>query len=222
MDELRRFAHACRSLNQLEVERLAADARRVAGVGPCEIVRAPVLIAALLGARAVAVAPTLRTSACLTVVDGRYLILLRKISDESNFDMMHEGAHAILRGVVGYRGPHEERTANALAAAMLASPDAVRRWRGAAEGERLGPLARAFGLSQTGMFLRLGEVRGDERAVVTRSGNVLIRSQGAFPWATAPIADLAQAKARWPSVRKARLRGGIDEGRVTLRAVLTG
>ncbi len=205
-------------MKQRDVESLAADARRVAGVGLDEIVRAPVLLAALLGPRAVALAPTLRTSACLTVVDGRYRILLRELSADSNFDLMHEGAHAILRGFVKYVGPNEERVANALAAALLASPLAVTRWRHRI-GERLGLLASAFGLSQTAMFLRIGEVRGDERAVVTRSGNVLVRSQGAFPWATTPVADLARATKRWIGVRKTRLCGGIDEGRVTLHVI---
>ncbi len=214
----RRTSYACRSVKQHEVERLAADARRVARVSPCEIVRAPLLIEALLGRNAVAIAPTLRTSACLTVHQGRYLILLREVSGDSNFDMMHEASHAILRGVVGYRGPNEERIANALAAAMLAPPEAVRQRR-AAMTKKLAPLARAFGLSQTAMFLRLGEVCRDERAVVTRSGNILIRTQGAFPWATAPIAALAADATRWRGIRKAELRGGIDEGRVTLRAV---
>ena len=204
-------------MKQRDVECLAADARRMAGVATEEIVRAPVLITALLGPRAVAIAPTLRTSACLTTTNGRYLILLREIGPDSNFDLMHEGAHAILRGFVGYTGSDEERTANALAAALLAAPKAVRRWRKRI-GEDLRPLASAFGLSQTAMFLRLGEVRGDERAVVTRSGNVLVRTQGAFPWATTAVADIARASGKHRGLRKTHLRGGIDEGRITLMA----
>lgn len=203
-------------LEQCDVECLAADARRMAGVGSDEIVRAPVLIAALLGADAVAVAPSLRTSACLTVVGGRYRILIREFGSDTNFDLMHEGAHAILRGFLRYEGGNEERMANALAAALLASPRAVRRWR-TNIGEQLGELSSAFGLSQTAMFLRLAEVQGDERAIVTRSGNVIVRSQGAFPWATTPVLD--RSKKPWRGVRKTRLRGGIDEGRVALRVV---
>jgi hypothetical protein len=71
-------------------------------------------------------------------------------------------------------------------------------------------------LSQTATFLRLGEVLRDERAVVTRSGNVLVRTQGAFPWASVPVVDVARGK-RWPGLSRAHLRGGIDDGRVALR-----
>ena len=76
------------------------------------------------------------------------------------------------------------------------------------EGERLR-------ISQTSTVLRLGEVRGDPRAVVTRTGHVFVRNQS--PTLTRERAAAVAHGRPVRGVAKARLRGGIDEGRVALR-----
>jgi len=79
----------------------------------------------------------------------------------------------------------------------------------------LRPIAKTFGLSQTATQLRLAEVLGDERAVVTANhANVLVRGRG---WGSVPVLRIAAGQARRPDVAKVTLRGGIDEGRVALR-----
>jgi hypothetical protein len=83
---------------------------------------------------------------------------------------------------------------------------------------RLPTIARAFALSKTSMVLRLAEVRGDERVVVTKNNNVIIRTKGAYPWADIPIVDVARDKKTWRDIVKTKLSGGIDDKRVALRA----
>jgi len=202
-----------------ELERLARDLRRIARLTDDEIALAPTIAERVLGVP-VRLAPTMATAACLAEHDGRWRIFLRAVGPDTNFDVAHELAHYALRELAGYRGPDEERFANHVAAAMLAPPKIVRHFR-REHGDGLAPirpLARAVVISQTASQLRLGEVLEDERAVVTKTGNVIIRSRGVFPWASVPIVDVARGGARWKGVAKARLRGGIEEGRVALRA----
>ncbi len=80
------------------------------------------------------------------------------------------------------------------------------------------PLAKVALLSQTAAQLRLGEVIGDERAVVTKSGHVLVRTQGAYPWTTVHVVDASGYELRQLGLAKTKLRGGIDTGRVALVA----
>lgn len=176
-------------------------------------------MAGVLGTRALAIVPELRNPGYLQWRPDGYRILVRPDNPDLNFTIAHELGHWALRELDSFRGTpaEEERAANYVGAAILAPPRIVarahRQW-----GERIRPMARAFGLSQTAMVLRLGEVRQDERAIVTRSGYVLVRSSGAFPWADVPVLDVARGDRRWRGLAKASLRGGIDEGRVALRA----
>jgi hypothetical protein len=198
----------------MNVEGFAAYLRRKAGIRATELVMAPTIVARLMGDGALGLAPGLASAACLTAMGGRHVILLREFSHDSNFDIMHECAHWALRVVWGRPSDDTERNANALAAAILAPPQlllsAHRKHRS------LQAMSNELMLSQTATFLRLGEVLRDERAVVTRSGNVLVRTQGAFPWASVPVVDVARGR-RWPGLSRAHLRGGIDDGRVALR-----
>lgn len=200
-----------------DLEGLAAELRRLAGLGEDDLVLAPT-IAKRLGVP-IRMAPTLQAAACLAVVDGQFRIYLRGVGSDSNFDVAHELGHYALRSLARYDGPQEERYANYVAAAVLAPPPIVREAHqryGALKAIR--PLAKTTLLSQTAAQLRLGEVIGDERAVVTASGNVLIRTRGAFPWAEVSIIDADDRTFRSLGLAKTTLRGGIDTGRVALRA----
>ncbi len=202
-----------------ELERLALDVRRRAGIANDELERAPRIALSLLGPDSLAISPGMRCPGRLKQVDGSYVIVVRPGALDLNFTIAHELAHWALLEVAGVRLPRdqEERAANYLGAAILAPRLAVLRahqlW-----AERIPRIAREFGLSKTGMVLRLAEVRGDERAIVTRNGNVLLRTQGSFPWADVAIVEIARDLRLERRLAKTSFRGGIDEGRVALRA----
>ena len=76
-------------------------------------------------------------------------------------------------------------------------------------------MAKALDLSQTSVVLRLGVVRGEERAVVAPS-HVRAISFGGF--ASAPELELRTYVQRPPrGVAKMKLGGSYDRGRVALR-----
>jgi len=204
---------------QLELERLAREIRRRARLGDDEVALATTIAGRVLGPNAIAIDPCIRGAAYLITNGEGHQIVLNPAAHDIRFHVAHEIGEWALRFLAKFDGDEgaRERAANYLAAAILAPPSALLRAY-AATGERIRALASAFGLSQTSIVLRLAEVRGDERAVVTRTGYVFLRSQGAFPWATVPLLDVARGQARWAGLAKARLRGGIDEGRVALRA----
>lgn len=195
-----------------ELERLAGEVRRLAGLSDDDLELAPDIAGRVLGPRGVVFgAPG--TPARL---DG-HVIIVPPDHPDLNFAVAHELGEWALREIAGYSGPHteRERAANFVGAAILAPrPTVLRAY--AYFGERVRTLSRAFALSQTSVVLRLAEVRKDERAVVTRNGHVLLRTHGAFPWANVPIVDVARG-AKWRGLAKTRLRGGIDEGRVAIR-----
>jgi hypothetical protein len=202
---------------QLDLELLAKEVRRRAGLGDDDLELATRIAARVLGPDAIALDPDLLGAAYLRrTIDG-WQIVVNPGARDVRFHVAHELGEWALRSLAQFSGSdvERERAANYIAAAILAPEAAVRRAH-AAVGERLQVLASQFGLSQTSVVLRLAEVRGDERAIVTASGNVLIRAQGAFPWATVPIVDLAR-HGTWAGLAKAELRGGIDEGRVAFR-----
>lgn len=203
---------------QLDLELLAKEVRRRAGLADDEVELATRIAARVLGPDAVALDPELRGAAYLRrTIDG-WQIVVNPGARDIRFHVAHEIGEWALKTLAQFNGTEvaRERAANYLAAAILAPEAAVRRAH-ARVGERLRVLATQFGLSQTSVVLRLAEVRGDERAIVTRTGNVLIRTQGAFPWASVPIVDVAAPGGKWVGLAKAELRGGIDEGRVALR-----
>lgn len=202
---------------QQEFESFALEIRKMAGLGDEELTLATRMAARLLGPDAVALDPTMSSAAYLRRVEGGWQIVVNPNAQDLRFNVAHEIGEWALRTVAQFQGSPEarERAANRIAAALLAPAKVVRL--ATAMGERLPELADGFGLSQTAMVLRLAEVRGDERAVVTRTGNVILRTQGAFPWAEVPVVDVARGR-RWAGLRKATLAGGIDHGRVALIA----
>lgn len=202
----------------MELELLAREVRRRAGLKDDELELATRIAARVLGPDAIAFDGAMKGAAYLRRTLDGYQIVVNPGARDVRFHVAHELGEWALRALARFDGSElqRERAANYLAAAILAPDSAVRRAH-AAHGERIRALASQFGLSQTSVVLRLAEVNGDERAVVTRTGNVLIRTQGAFPWARVPVVDVARGDARWARLAKSRLRGGIDEGRVALR-----
>lgn len=202
----------------MEFEGIAAEVRRRAGVRPGELIVITRAAARLLGPDAIAADEEMEIPAYLCRTFDGFQIVANPRSKDLRFHISHELGEWALKTLAHFSGTHtaRERAANYIAAAILAPADEVRSIR-RARGERIGSMARHFGMSQTAMVLRLAEVQGDERAVVTVSGNVLIRTQGAFPWETVPVVGVARGESRWLGLAKARLRGGIDEGRVALR-----
>lgn len=207
------------------IEILATEIRYRAGVGEDEPVLATRIAARLLGPNAVALDPSMAGAAYLRHAGDAYQIVVNPAASDVRFHVAHEIGEWALRSLAHFRGTEQqrERAANRLAAAILAPAKAVLKACSCGVpcstfGEHIPRLAERFGISQTAVVLRLAEVRGDERAVVTRTGNVLVRSRGAFPWAEVPVVDIARGTRRWTGLSKARLRGGIDEGRVALMA----
>ena len=202
-----------------QLEDLAQEVRRVARLGDEDLVLAGTIAERFIGRRdAVVLAPKLRGPAYFRDTDNGFQILVRPDAEDINFHVAHEIGHIAIRTFLGtpFSLDEEERAANFVGAAVLAPKATVARAY-SYFGERLGPLARFFGLSQTSIVLRLGDVRGDARAVVTRTGNVLVPTQCTFPWASLPAVQVAKGHRLFKGIAKAKLGGGIDEGRVALR-----
>lgn len=209
----------CLKGEQLELELLAKEVRRRAGLADDDLELATRIAGRVLGPNSIALDPELAGTAYLRrTIDG-WQIVVNPGARDIRFHVAHELGEWALRVLARFEGDDvtRERAANYIAGAILAPEASVRRAH-AAMGERIRSLASQFQISQTSIVLRLGEVIGDERAVVTRTGNVLLRTQGGFPWADVPIVEVARGSARWRGLTKADLRGGIDEGRVALRA----
>lgn len=207
-------------LSAAEREGLARELRRAAGIAPGDIVRAEQIAEPLVG-------PVIRfrlrgAEAMLVEVHGSPRIVVRPGVDDENFCVAHELGHYALRHLAGLRPTfdEEERQANMLAAAILAPAFPLRQAR-----QHFGTCARAlasiavlFGMSQTATVLRFAEADDENRAVVTRSGYVMMRGRSETPWASDDQAR-SWARARAPrGLVKVRLRGGIDDGRVALSA----
>lgn len=199
-----------------EMERLAAEVRRIARLQDGEVALAPRIALAVLGKGAIRRASRLQSEACLTIIDGRYRIVMREIGRDSNFAIAHELGHWALRVLGNYGGPEEERAANFVGAAILAPPPpwaAARRYYPA---DGWDPIARTFGVSQTCAGLRAHDVEGIPIAILTVNGNEIVRGTDDFTWKTVDI-KAAALVARPRGLKKTELRGGIDEGRIIFR-----
>jgi len=205
---------------EIELEGLAGEVRCRAGLGEMEVALASTIATRILGADGVRVSDDLVGPAYLCRrVDGGYQIVVRATVPDIRFAITHELAHYAIRELARAKleSAEEERAANYLAAAILAPPAALRLAHKAHGNtlRALRPLAEAFGLSQTSIHLRLAEVLGDDRALVTANQNHVL-SRGSR-WETISAVSVAQGRVQRPDVAKATLRGGIDEGRVALR-----
>ncbi len=201
-------------MQEVELESVAEEVRRRAHVASTELPLASEIAVRLLGARGFAFG---HPAAGARLIGNR--IIVPPNHPDLNFVIGHELGEWALRELVGYRdrGPEKEAAANYIAAAIIAPREAVRAAH-KQYGERIAKLARAFVMSQTAMFLRLAEVLSDERAVLTVSGNVLSRGTALRLVSLREAARyVARYPAKLPGVARARLRGGIDEGRIAFR-----
>lgn len=164
--------------------------------------------------------PIVSTRAMLSVVDQRPRIIAHPRARDLNFIVAHELGHYALRYVLAWSGPlaEEEELANRIGAAILAPRELLRgafAWYGLGN---VAPVAKLFGISQTATILRWAESEREEHAVVTVNRNVLVRSFGGFAWAPPPVVS-EWARGRAPKgLRKIRLTGSFDRGRVALSA----
>lgn len=203
-----------------QLELFAERVRRLAGLRPEEIVDAAEIAERLIGKECVVVVDRLACGARLRWTERGYRIELRDGVPDINFACAHEVAHWALRVLERYDGEHEERFANYVGAALL-MPRSLVRSAARFYGRRLeavDPLASAVLVSKTSANLRLGEVLCDARAVVTRNGHVLRCDEDAFAEPDRIVVDRARRRRNTPGIIRAALRGGIDEGRVALRA----
>lgn len=204
-------------MEQGDVEAMALEVRRKSGASDEQVISLTTTIEAHMGPGSVEMVDAMVGHGALVRVGERHRIMLRRGYRDIRFVAAHEFAHWVFASL-GLRMEHveEERAANTFAAALLAPAALVRKAYGFF-GERTETIAERLKLSQTSAVLRLAEVRGDARAVVTRSGHVLMR--GTAQTLTRERATEA-ARGKAPrGLAKARLRGGIDEGRVALRAM---
>lgn len=203
-----------------QLELFAERLRQTAGIGSAQIVDAAELAIRLIGPDAVVIVDALACGARLRWTERGYRIELRDGLPDINFACAHEVAHWALREVWAYRGPDEERLANYIGAALLMPRTIVRegaRFYGR-KLEAVEPLAGSVLVSKTAANLRLGEVLGDERVVVTKNGHVLRCAHNAFAEPDRLVVQRARRRRDTPGVARAALRGGIDEGRVAMRA----
>jgi hypothetical protein len=201
-------------MDQDEHERIAREMRERAGMGEADVWLSTEVMRAIYGRGSIGTIPRMHVPACVIWTEKGPKIIVRAGAVDVNFLVAHELGHVALR-LVHWQGTRddEESAANAVGAAILAPPTAVRRAH-AFYGEKLRPLASCFSISQTSMNLRLGEVIGDDRAVVTKTPRVLKRG-----WATVDDQLLIQWKAEPPppGIAKVALAGKLDEGRVAFR-----
>lgn len=201
------------------IEAVALEMRRGAGFGDEERIYVSDVIAHWMGNDAIEVVDSMVGRAALVKVAGRYRVMIKSNTFDARFTFAHEFGHWALEVHAGMRFEstvERERAANLFAAVLLA-PRALVRRAYSFFGEKHETIAEKLHMSQTATVLRLGEVLGDPRAVVTRSGRTFVRNQSHL---LDPVRALRAARGSTPrGLSKTRLRGGIDEGRVALRAV---
>lgn len=208
---------------QLELEGIAQAIRSRAGLRSDEYADITRIATSLVGEGNLIADPSLRGATYLVDLGDKFQILARLDADDLRFRVMHECAHVALRRLAGARleAHDEERAANYIAAAIMAPAQVVSSaYRQL--GEEPVQLAFAFGMSQTAVTMRLAEVLGDERAVVTTGRTrgvrrILVRNAQRVDWAHPRIIAAADAELELPGLAKTRLLGGIDDGRVAFR-----
>lgn len=195
------------------METLATEVRRSAGLCDDDLLLGPEIAARVVGPENVLLSKC-RVGARL---EGRRIVVPARHPDIS-FAFCHELAELIIqeRGINAGAHEQKERAANYIACAIQAPAPTVYRAH-AHFGERLSMIARVFGLSKTAAHLRLREVLGDEGAIVTRRGNVLVRNPAVIDWTHPDIVAAPHNEIRFLGLQRSRLRGRIDNGRIALR-----
>mgnify|MGYP000529385915 CR=1 FL=1 len=194
-----------------DLERIAADLRRIARKAEDEIVSAKAMAKAITG-HAVEFVPRYPATSALATVYGQRRVFARVGAKDENFNIAHELGHYGLEQL-GYEGPDEEAYASYIGAALIAPPKAVTAAY-AHHGEKLRPLARLFTLTESSVWLRLAEVRRDDRVLIAPGSTELVRVRG-LAWPETPVI------LRWydgrPPTGHAKKRLADDPKRVGIR-----
>lgn len=206
-------------LNVKSLEGGASHIRTSAGFGSKELPRAIEVAVRTIGPEAVVLGdPGIRGR----LVHGR-IVVARDHPDINSAVSAALGRWALERE--GFTGTFAKwKDASAYVGAAICAPPKLVLRAYALHGENLRALSRVFGMSQTAMALRLGEVLRSPRAVVTVEGEVLARHVlGGEGWRARPCVALARRRLRVAGVRRTALRGGcgVDRGRVELRRSAT-
>jgi len=206
-------------MEQAVVEGLADDAYRRAGMEP-EQPNISRLARGLLGPDAIERGPRpFHGPGALIRVQETWRIVISRSLEPSfaRFVVAHELAHYLFRlNGCTFEDADEERCANRLGAALLAPR---RAWALARRslGEELPALSEAFGLTETGAALRLGEA--ELRPIVVVCPSALL-ARGPEDWVWPDAATLRRwARQPIPGVRKTRL---TDDPRRSVLDVVGG
>lgn len=203
-----------------DVEKLAKEVRERAGYELDDVPLATVIAERVVG-HPVQLVADLPSAASLRLGEDGHVVYVRQGEADLRFKVLHEIGHYAIRELAQLSLPFEteERAASQIAGAILAPRVTLDRARNY-YGERLRPLARTFGMTQTALVLRIGEAYDETRAVVTsKNRNVMTRSPTDFQWPS-DLAVIAHAGSPTPGLVKVRLRGGldgIDDGRIAIR-----
>jgi hypothetical protein len=148
-------------------------------------------------------------------VNGGWLIAFRPNAPDLNFVIAHECGHLALRlAEIAVDDAQEEDRANRIAAALLAPKDALEVAL-KESGERLAPVARHFGMTQSSVALRVGCARDESAAVVAPTHVHAVGTLSAHP--DREIRAMSLAKTLPADMRLARLTGSYDKGRVAIQ-----
>ena len=199
-----------------DIERVAMDIRRGAGFGDEHTVHVGQVVRHWMGVDVLMVEPGQLQLGTLLRTAGRWQIAVVETAMDPRFVASHELGHWVFRHLHGMTFASlddEERAANVFAAVLLAPAKLVTRAH-AHYGENVRGIASGVRISQTSTVLRLGEVRGEDRGVVTPGGRTLLRGT-----TLTRESAIAAARGKVPGLARTRLRGGIDEGRVAVRVV---
>lgn len=201
-----------------QLELFANELRQRAGLEEDELVDAVELAVRLLGGDCLWVMDRSPHGARLQHGADGYRIEIRDNLPDINFACAREVARWGLREFWRCKVETEHELAPQLGAALLMPLDVV---LGVVERYGTGlrpvrPLAIMSQVSKTSAQLRIAEVVGDERGVVTRTGHVLVRNASVIDWNDPAVQATRHDGVEHMNLVKAPLRGGIDEGRVAL------
>ncbi len=205
-------------LSTQELECLTNDLRDFAGLKRSEVVDAGEFAVRLLGPDSIVIVDELEDGARLRQTGKGYCIELRNNLSDINFRCANEIGRWALREFRRYNGPDEKHYAGYVGAALLMPRRLVIdivQYYGRIH-EAISPLAIQCEVSKTSAQLRIAEVLGDERAVVTKNGNVIVRNAARIDWKDPAIKEMRRSGVHHLRLSKTRLDGGIDTGRVAL------
>jgi len=190
-----------------EAESLAVALYKRLRLDPSEPVSTFKLATRWLGPDTVIRPVTPMTSPAMTfVLHGERRIAIKRQVDAryAGFYVGHELGH-ILLDEIGYRENDVEQSADRIGAALVCPrPATVALYK--CFGRDFEAIADELGCTETLVALRLAEVRGLTRAVVTPR-RVYVRSDESFVWGSeADVRVLAKEKPQRPGISRAKLR----------------